>query len=140
MANVPAAPVLPGEALIEIFVYPPSLAPNRPLEEGNKFSDSNRLLFLGRQMAETIYIDVLCQKWDRASGQQLKEMVANSFSGFVERTAATYRWSRQVRGYPPNFNMGSLEEAHRLFFTYVGAAYIQHGYQVLRDWIAALVR
>lgn len=71
MAFVPPAPRLPGEAALEIFVYPGSM-PNRPLEETNKFSDSGRLEFLGHQMTSAAYTDVMAQRWPAASGEQLK--------------------------------------------------------------------
>ncbi len=71
MAFVPPAPRLPGEAALEIFVYPGSL-PGRALEETNKFSDSGRLQYLGRMMSAAAYTDVMAQRWPAASAEQLQ--------------------------------------------------------------------
>ncbi|KAI0367084.1 hypothetical protein BV20DRAFT_981535 [Pilatotrama ljubarskyi] len=139
MALVPPAPQLPGEALLEIFVYPGSLPPNRELDPSNPFSDCQRLELLGRQMTEAAYMDAMWQRWPHATAQQLQEMVQNSLNNFMERTAAAYQWSHRVHGYPPNFNRESLEESHRLFRVYAGAVSVKYGYPVLRQWFAELL-
>ncbi|KAI0824391.1 hypothetical protein BC628DRAFT_1445775 [Trametes gibbosa] len=72
MALLPPAPTLPGEARLEIFVYPEALILNRALEENNKFSDANRLEVLGGKMTDLAYTDVLRSRWPRANAQQLK--------------------------------------------------------------------
>ncbi|EIW52552.1 uncharacterized protein TRAVEDRAFT_52995 [Trametes versicolor FP-101664 SS1] len=71
MAQIPPAPTLPGEALIEIFVHPAALPPERPLEEDNKFSDARRLEYLGGKMSELVYMDMLRARWPRATAPQL---------------------------------------------------------------------
>ncbi|OJT09173.1 hypothetical protein TRAPUB_14383 [Trametes pubescens] len=134
MAFVPPAPRLPGEAALE---YPGSL-PSRALEETNKFSDSGRLQYLGRMMSAAAYTDVMAQRWPAASAEQLQGMVENTLNGLMERSAAAYQWGNRVHGYPPDFNRQGLEEARRLFCTYAGAVYVEHGYMELKTWIATL--
>ena len=68
---VPPAPILPGEARLEVFVHPDAWPEGRPLEENNKFSDTRRLEYLGNKMVETAYMDVLNARWPKATPQQL---------------------------------------------------------------------
>ncbi|KAJ2981268.1 hypothetical protein NUW54_g10895 [Trametes sanguinea] len=73
MALVPPAPTLPGEAMLEIFIYPdPAFAANRPLNESNKFSDTARLEYLGRKATELAYMDLLRAGWPHSSAEQLQ--------------------------------------------------------------------
>ncbi|KAI0354532.1 hypothetical protein OH77DRAFT_1426131 [Trametes cingulata] len=138
MAQIPPAPPLPGEAQLEIFVYPDVVPPTRPLEEDNKFSDARRLEVLGSEMSEVILLEVLAKRWPRATAQQLKTLVSSRMGGLMETTVNAYKWRDHVRGYPPNFDKNKPQEAYRLFRTFCGAVYVEHGYQGLRDWIAAL--
>ncbi|KAH9847752.1 hypothetical protein C2E23DRAFT_889694 [Lenzites betulinus] len=138
MAHFPPPPTIPGEARLEVFVHPQALPPNRTLEEDNKFSDADRMQYLGAKMAELAYTDVLRSRWPRATAQQLKVLVNSRMKGLMERTVDAYKWRDQVRGYPPHFDSNQPEEAYRLFRTYAGAVHIAHGYQTLQEWIAAL--
>ncbi|KAI0631397.1 hypothetical protein C8Q77DRAFT_1126557 [Trametes polyzona] len=139
MTSVPPAPALPGDARLEIFVYPFGISQNRPLEEGNRFSDCHRLQYLGRIMVSAAYHDAMAQRWPSASAEQLKGMVETTLDGFMETHAAAYRWSDMVLGYPAGFDQNSLEEARRLFCTYAGAVHVEHGYERLKEWIVALL-
>lgn len=78
MAQIPPAPTLPGEALIEIFVHPAALPPQRPLEEDNKFSDARRLEYLGGKMSELVYMDMMRARWPRATAPQLTVRLRHS--------------------------------------------------------------
>ncbi|KAI9060806.1 hypothetical protein FKP32DRAFT_1632256 [Trametes sanguinea] len=140
MATIPPAPELPGDARLEVFVHPAGLPPNRPLEEDNKFSDARRLEYLGMQMSELAYMDVLKSRWPQATAPQLTTLVRSRINGLMERTVDAYRWRDQVRGCPQSVDKNSPQEAHRLFRTYAGAVHVEYGYKVLRDWLAALDR
>ncbi|KAI0354534.1 hypothetical protein OH77DRAFT_1426137 [Trametes cingulata] len=139
MAIFPPAPALPGDAMLEVFVYPDATSPPRPLDPANKFSDARRLEFLGEQFARLGYMDVLGQRWRRASAGELKRKVDDTFAGFVKRVVDTYEWTSQVGLYPQHFDRDSVEEALRLFHTYAGAVYVEYGYPALRAWMAKLV-
>ncbi|KAH9847751.1 hypothetical protein C2E23DRAFT_863122 [Lenzites betulinus] len=139
MALVPPAPILPGDAILEIFVFPGDPPIARPLDESNRFSDSNRLEFLGRVFTSAAYTDVMSKRWASCTGHQLNEIVANALDGFMERNAAAYQWSQRVHGYPQGFDRRSLPEARRLFCVYAGAVFVEHGFIGLREWIARLV-
>ncbi|KAI0824390.1 hypothetical protein BC628DRAFT_1379285 [Trametes gibbosa] len=139
MSFVLPAPRLPGDAALEIFVFPGNPTATRPLEESNKFSDSHRLEYLGRVFTTAAYTDVMFRQWPESTGEQLETIVANSLDRFMERHATAYQWGQRVHGYPPNFNRQSLAEACRLFCTYAGAVFVEHGFAELRTWIAHLV-
>ncbi|KAI0367085.1 hypothetical protein BV20DRAFT_1055072 [Pilatotrama ljubarskyi] len=136
MAIFPLAPQLPGEAMLEVFVYPD---PARPLDPSNKFSDARRLEFLGEKTAEMAYMDLLGARNRRLSAAELEGKVSDTFGGFAKRVAETYHWTNQVGGYPPNVDRQSVEEALRLFHTYAGAVIVEYGYPELRAWMAKLV-
>ncbi|KAL7278297.1 hypothetical protein ACG7TL_008273 [Trametes sanguinea] len=141
MEFVPAAPALPGEALLEIFVYPnPAFAATRGLEETNKFSDTHRLEFIGRKTTELAYMDLLLTRWPRSSGSQLQSMFNNGFNDLLERAARAYRWSQRVQGYPPNFDRDSPEASPGCFRhqCFNRAVKVEHGYEALKRWMAEL--
>ncbi|KAI9060805.1 hypothetical protein FKP32DRAFT_1595131 [Trametes sanguinea] len=139
MAFVPPAPALPGEALLEIFIYPdPAFAANRALDESNKFSDTARLEYLGRKATELVYMDLLRTRWPHSSAEQLQGMVDNGFNALLERAASAYQWSQRVHGYPVGFDRNSPQESRRLFCVYAGAVHVEYGYERLKGWVAEL--
>ncbi|KAI8977742.1 hypothetical protein BD414DRAFT_445737 [Trametes punicea] len=140
MAFVPPAPQLPGDALLEIFVYPNPILQDQAPDPHNKFSDCARLEYLGRQMTELAYMDAMAQRSPNATGEHLKAMIASRLDSFMARVAAAYQWHKQVRGYPHGFNTqkSDLQEAVRLFRIYAGAVHVEYGYEGLKRWIADL--
>ncbi|KAI0668156.1 hypothetical protein C8Q78DRAFT_1174447 [Trametes maxima] len=139
MARIPPEPRLPGEALLEVFVYPGSLPPNRPLEPDNRFSDARRLEILGKSLVELVYMDIQRGRQPGANAQQLTVLVNSRIRGFMERTVAAYKWKDRVRGYPETFDRNSpQQESHRLFWTFAGAVHVAYSYEELKKWISAL--
>ncbi|KAI9060807.1 hypothetical protein FKP32DRAFT_1605297 [Trametes sanguinea] len=148
---VPPAPELPGDALLEIFIHPASLPPNRPLDPGSKFSDGIRLKTLGKPMVECAYHDVMQAQWPRSTPAELTGLVNSTIGGFMQKAVHAYRWMDAVRGRPSNIDPESREilapigltryhqEAERIFYTYAGAVHVEYGYGRLRAWIASLI-
>ncbi|KAL7278296.1 hypothetical protein ACG7TL_008272 [Trametes sanguinea] len=135
---VPPAPPLPGDALLEIFIHPASVPPNRVCDPTNKFSDGRRLEALGKSLVELAYRDVMQTKWPRSSATEISALVNSTISGFMERAVHAYQWKNAVRGRPPSLDAESREEAGRIFCTYAGAVHVEYGYERLRGWIDAL--
>ncbi|KAI0643419.1 hypothetical protein C8Q79DRAFT_928560 [Trametes meyenii] len=143
MARIPPEPRLPGEALLEVFVYPDSLPPNRPLEQDNKFSDARRLEILGKMMVELVYMDIQRGRQPMANAQQLTTLVNSRIRGFMERTVGAYRWKDRVRcarlsPYNKEAETKGMQESHRLFWTFSGAVHVEYGYDELKKWMSAL--
>ncbi|KAI0367083.1 hypothetical protein BV20DRAFT_1001090 [Pilatotrama ljubarskyi] len=136
---VPPAPQLPGEAALEIFVHPQASSAHHALDPDNKFSDGRRLEILGQKMTGLAYMDAMYRQWPNVGAAQLTILCNTTINGFMEKAVRAYRWKERVIGCPPHINlMKSNEEAHRLFRTYAGAVYVEHGYERLRDWVTAL--
>ncbi|KAH9895655.1 hypothetical protein C8Q73DRAFT_445332 [Cubamyces lactineus] len=134
-ALVPPAPVLPGDATLEVFVYPD----NREPDPENKFSDTRRLEYLGEMMANAVYIDVMRQRWVTASGEELKKFLEKKLDDLMEEAGTTYEWNKRVYGYPDDFDANSPEESRTLFCTYAGAVSVQYGFETLEKWIKDLL-
>ncbi|KAI0631395.1 hypothetical protein C8Q77DRAFT_1126546 [Trametes polyzona] len=141
IVNVPRAPELPGEAFLEIFIHPdgPLQSAGAP-DPGNKFASGRHLEQLGKSMAEMAYMDVLFNDWPHADGGHLSALFQSTINSFMEKVVNAYRWKDRVRGCPPGLDiMSDPEESYRLFRTYAGAVHVEHGYDVLRAWIKALM-
>ncbi|KAI0324227.1 hypothetical protein GY45DRAFT_1439212 [Cubamyces sp. BRFM 1775] len=128
---VPPAPEIPGDAALEVFVYPT----DRELDPDNRFSDARRLEYLGLMMAKAAYMDNMHRTRPSSSGDYLQDMLGNSLDNFMERAATAYAWHKRVHGYPDGFDTKSPEESRRLFCTYAGAVSVQYGFEELQRWI-----
>ncbi|KAI0824387.1 hypothetical protein BC628DRAFT_1410999 [Trametes gibbosa] len=135
MAPIPPAPQLSPAVYTEVFTYPD---PSRPLNPSNPFGNAQRLAFLGDKIAGFVYVELMMKRWPRADTQQF----TRDFHTLMERAVAAYQWAYQVHGpFPPNVNPYSPAEAHRIFFTYVGAvAASEGGDQRVKDWFIDLLR
>ncbi|KAI0656024.1 hypothetical protein C8Q70DRAFT_388161 [Cubamyces menziesii] len=129
---VPPAPVLSGDATLEVFVYP---AADRTLEPENKFCDTRRLACLGQVMAEAAYMDIMRQRYPASSGKDLQQMVDNQLENIMERAGEIYEWHKKVLGCPNDVDAKSPEECRRLFCTYAGAVNVQFGFNKLESWM-----
>ncbi|KAI0773079.1 hypothetical protein BD413DRAFT_711192 [Trametes elegans] len=136
----PQIPELPVEAHLEIFLQWSGHSEN--LDPHNKFSNGRRLEVLGREMAEVAYLDIMNKRWPRVTAEQLIILINATLHGLMEKAVLAYDWKHRVRviGNPPReyLDLQSAQESHRLFRTYAGAVYVEHGYDILRDWISAL--
>ncbi|KAL1951472.1 hypothetical protein VTO73DRAFT_621 [Trametes versicolor] len=136
--DLPPAPKIDGEAMLEVFVHRSMKFSGAPLNGDSPYGDGQRLQVLGDKVLEAAYTDVLFYKRPMLKADELKQQVETKLQEDVESWVSGYRWRDKVR-HTSSVNLSSPEETRILFNSYVGAVFVGGGYKAVRDWIGALV-
>ncbi|KAI0778403.1 hypothetical protein BD413DRAFT_466224 [Trametes elegans] len=135
-SDLPPAPKIDGEAMLEVFVHRSMRFSGAPMSD-SPYGDAQRLAALGSKALEAAYTDILFNKRPMLKADELKQQV-EGLQAQVEKWVEGYRWREKVRR-TAEVDLTKPEETRVLFDTYVGAVFVGGGYNAVRDWIAALV-
>ncbi|KAI0639629.1 hypothetical protein C8Q77DRAFT_1152594 [Trametes polyzona] len=134
--DLPPAPKIDGEAMLEVFVHRTMKFSGAPLSD-SPYGDGQRLACLGHKMLEAAYTDVLFNKRPMLKADELREKV-DALQEDVEKWVEGYKWRDKVR-HTSEVDLKAPEETRILFDSYVGAVFVGAGYKAVREWIGALV-
>ncbi|KAJ8474516.1 hypothetical protein ONZ51_g7179 [Trametes cubensis] len=137
--DLPPAPKIDGEAMLEVFVHKSMKFPGAPLNNDSPYGDSDRLAALGHKILEAAYTDVLFSQRPMLKAEDMKQQVETKLQELVQAWVEGYRWREKVRYVPGSVDLKDPEETRRLFDSYVGAVFIGEGFQSIRRWVGALV-
>ncbi|CDO72993.1 hypothetical protein BN946_scf185007.g47 [Trametes cinnabarina] len=136
-SNLPPAPKIDGEAMLEVFVHRSMKFSGAPLNSDSPYGDGARLAVLGSKILEAVYTDVLFNQRPMLPADDIRKQVSK-LQEKVNEWVEGYRWREKVRC-TPGTKLDAPEETRVLFDSYVGAVFVGGGYKAVRDWIGALV-
>ena len=70
--DLPPAPKIDGEAMLEVFVHKSMKFPGAPLNNDSPYGDSDRLAALGHKILEAAYTDVLFSQRPMLKAEDMK--------------------------------------------------------------------
>lgn len=136
MSQSPLPPIQ-SDSSLAIFVHR-SLKPSVP---NPSFGDSERLAFLGEQVLRMAVAEILFDKRPMLDASTLQEELSQALSDDAYDQWVSDYGIRDRVACPMNLREELREpaETQHLFNAYVGAAYIERGYQNIKSWIGPLV-
>jgi ribonuclease-3 len=136
MSQSPLPPIQ-SDAALAIFVHR-SLKPSVP---NPSFGDVERLAFLGEQVLRMVAAEILYDKRPMLDASTLQEELSQTLSDVVYDQWVTEYGIRDRVACPMNLREELREpaETQHLFNAYVGAAYIERGFQGIKTWIGPLI-
>ncbi|KAM5545566.1 hypothetical protein V8D89_000773 [Ganoderma adspersum] len=108
-ANVPPAPQLSGNSVLEVFVHHSSSA------QGARFR------ILGERQLKLAYTSALIEKRPSLSGDHLTHYININYPVFVAYWVNTYGWRARMWAVPPDVNLNDPAETLTIFEVYAGA-------------------
>ncbi|KAI0348806.1 hypothetical protein OH77DRAFT_1432597 [Trametes cingulata] len=136
-SDLPPAPKIDGEAMLEVFVHRSMKFSGVPLSSDSPYGDSARLAALGSNILEAVHMDVLFNQRPMLPAHEIKKQ-ASKLQEKVNEWVERYRWREKVRC-TPDTKLDTPEETRVLFDSYLGAVFVIGGYKTVRGWIGALV-
>ncbi|KAI0762966.1 hypothetical protein C8Q74DRAFT_1206775 [Fomes fomentarius] len=135
-SDFPSAPCIDGEAMLAIFVRQ-SIKFKMPMKFESLYADGSRLATLGNAILEASYMAILFNKQPMLTAEEL-EASRSELQYLVEKWVEQYKWREKVR-HAPGVDLREPMETRYLMEGYVGAVYVEGGFQAVTTWIAALV-
>lgn len=140
MGSLPPLPPIEGELLLEVYTHE-SLNVKPGAITNDKCGGSARLVALGEKILEAAVTSNVFRRQPMHTALRLNEITKDYVSKTsVDRWATDYNLRSKVRCAPGLLaKLKSPEEGRLLFVAYVGALYVQSGYNVVQDWINQLL-
>ncbi|EMD41938.1 hypothetical protein CERSUDRAFT_90529 [Gelatoporia subvermispora B] len=141
MDNLPPAPRLRGEIILDVFTHHSLRFAGAPLNEESEYGDNERLAYLGETALQTAVTWVLFSKRPMLKAQELESQKAEILSDEkIDTWVVGYKLREKVRcSADAVASLTTPRETRLLFTSYVGAVYAQNGMDVVHSWIASLI-
>ncbi|TFK90780.1 hypothetical protein K466DRAFT_596634 [Polyporus arcularius HHB13444] len=136
-SELPPAPLIDGEAMLEIFVHKSIKFPGMPMNLDSPYGDGVRLATVGSKMLEAAYADILFQKRPMLKAEEI-ESELSKLPKLVEKWVEGYKWREKVR-HAAGVDMTDPKETRHLMDAYVGAVCVGGGFAAVLNWVARLV-
>ncbi|KAI1793676.1 hypothetical protein LXA43DRAFT_200438 [Ganoderma leucocontextum] len=114
--NIPSAPQLSGDAMLEVFVHHTASS-----QLQGPFGNGARLQMLGEPMLKMAYVTALREKRPNLSADQLMQYIDINYPVFVAHWVNAYGWKTRMRVVPEGVDLDDPDEARMIFERYAGA-------------------
>ncbi|EJF59502.1 hypothetical protein DICSQDRAFT_171904 [Dichomitus squalens LYAD-421 SS1] len=136
--ELPPAPPIPGEAMLEIFVHRSLRNTGNALNPDSAYGNGERLVALGSKVLEAVYAHVLFRKKPPMSAAALS-IEQEKLPEHVARWVGEYQWMEKIR-HSQDVDLYTPEETRYIMDAYVGAVFVAGGYLTLYNWIESMVQ
>ncbi|PIL31732.1 hypothetical protein GSI_06436 [Ganoderma sinense ZZ0214-1] len=136
-SDLPPAPQIDGEAMLEIFVHESIRFTGMPLNSDSPYGDGKRLAIIGNKALDAAFTHLLFDKRPMMTADTL-DCEVRKLPDLIEKWVEGYKWREKVR-HAKDIDIGTPKETRYLMDAYVGAVFVGGGYRAVLDWIAALV-
>ncbi|KAI0720007.1 hypothetical protein C8T65DRAFT_23452 [Cerioporus squamosus] len=135
--ELPPAPQIDGEAMLEIFVHKSIKFPGMPMNHDSPYGDGVRLAVVGSKMLEAAYSYILFQKRPMLKAEEI-EIELSKLPELVEKWVEGYKWREKVR-HAAGVDMKDPKETRHIMDAYVGAVCVGGGFSDVLSWVGRLV-
>ncbi|RPD53844.1 hypothetical protein L226DRAFT_540327 [Lentinus tigrinus ALCF2SS1-7] len=139
--EIPPAPQIDGEAMLEIFVHQSVRFPSPPMnpnsDSSSPFGDGVRLAMIGSKVLEAAYMYLLFSQQPLLKAEEMEVQFSN-LPDLVERWVEGYKWREKVR-HTADVDMHDPKETRYIMDAYVGAVFLGRGFEAVMRWVQGLV-
>lgn len=137
--TVPQLPQLEGDLLLDIFTHSSLDYHGKPVNE--TYGDNRRLADLGEKV---LYLTVTQRLFDKrpmyTSTEIVEERENFTSDATIVNWVTAYQLKKNLKFAPDaRDSINTPEESRFLLYSYIGAAYCQHGLVAIQNWINCLV-
>jgi len=138
-SNIPPAPKLRGDIILEVFTHKSLRFPGAPVNE--EYGDNVRLAVLGQKVLECAATYTLFNRRPMLNADEITMRRDEALSDEnIQNWITTYGFREKVRCTPDALpTLDTPEENRLLFASYVGAVYVQNNMDLVQNWIGQLI-